>query len=106
MKSSSKYTSHADADNAEAHLNSTRMSGGSIHSSGPNSKAAPIVSMQETNLAQKGAKERESVVLEKTGSQNHFLNTPMTPKEQSFNAAAAVVAESVAETPKSRQTKI
>ena len=30
----------------------------------------------------------------------------MTPKEQSFNAAAAVVAESVAETPQSRQTKI
>lgn len=67
MKSSSKYTSHADADNAEAHLNSTRMSGGSIHSSGPKSKAAPV-NIQDTNLAMIGVKERESVGLEKTSS--------------------------------------
>ena len=51
MKSSSKYTSQADADNAEEHLNSTRMSGGSVRSSGPNSKAAPIVNMQEPIVA-------------------------------------------------------
>ena len=41
-----------------------------------------------------------------SSSNHHVVNTPITPRDQNFNAAAAAVAENVAETPQSRQTKM